>query len=86
MKAWWPYVRDALPLVLEDGVLNFSTDYKFSLAKETELNLTNTCRQHRAVRHQGTGWPPTGAPGTPGRQRDHSGPGQAASGGRQDPQ
>ena len=42
MKAWWPYVRDALPLVLEDGVLNFSTDYKFSLAKETELNLTNT--------------------------------------------
>ncbi|MBY8948371.1 DUF748 domain-containing protein [Pseudomonas sp. SH10-3B] len=42
MKAWWPYVRDALPLVLEDGVLNFSTAYKFSLAKETELNLTNT--------------------------------------------
>ena len=42
MKAWWPYVRDALPLVLEDGVLNFSTDYRFSLAKETELNLTNT--------------------------------------------
>lgn len=42
MKAWWPYVRDALPLVLEDGVLNFSTDYTFSLAKETELNLTNT--------------------------------------------
>jgi uncharacterized protein involved in outer membrane biogenesis len=42
MKAWWPYVRDAVPLVLEDGVLNFSTDYKFSLAKETELNLTNT--------------------------------------------
>ena len=42
MKAWWPYVREALPLVLEDGVLNFSTEYKFSLAKETELNLTNT--------------------------------------------
>ncbi|ARB28916.1 DUF748 domain-containing protein [Pseudomonas tolaasii] len=42
MKAWWPYVRDAVPLVLENGVLNFSTDYKFSLAKETELNLTNT--------------------------------------------
>ncbi|NWC95489.1 MULTISPECIES: DUF748 domain-containing protein [unclassified Pseudomonas] len=41
MKVWWPYVRDALPLVLEDGVLNFSTDYKLSLAKETELNLTN---------------------------------------------
>ena len=42
MKAWWPYVRDALPLVLEDGVLNFSTEYTFSLAKETQLNLTNT--------------------------------------------
>jgi uncharacterized protein involved in outer membrane biogenesis len=42
MKAWWPYVRDALPLVLEDGVLNFSADYTFSLAKGTELNLTNT--------------------------------------------
>ena len=42
MKAWWPYVRDAVPLVLENGVLNFSTDYKFSLAKETELKLTNT--------------------------------------------
>lgn len=42
MKAWWPYVRDAVPLVLEDGVLNFSTHYTFSLAKETELNLTNT--------------------------------------------
>ncbi|MBU0938521.1 MAG: DUF748 domain-containing protein [Gammaproteobacteria bacterium] len=41
MKVWWPYVRDAVPLVLEDGVLNFSTDYKLNLAKETELNLTN---------------------------------------------
>ncbi|MGY2293002.1 DUF748 domain-containing protein [Pseudomonas sp. SDO528_S397] len=41
MKLWWPYVRDALPLVLEDGVLNFSTDYTLNLAKETELNLTN---------------------------------------------
>ncbi|MFC6335436.1 DUF748 domain-containing protein [Pseudomonas sp. CCM 7891] len=41
MKVWWPYVRDALPLVLEDGILNLSTDYKLNLAKETELNLTN---------------------------------------------
>ncbi|USW95441.1 DUF748 domain-containing protein [Pseudomonas proteolytica] len=41
MKVWWPYVRDALPLVLEDGILNFSTDYKLNLAKETELNLSN---------------------------------------------
>lgn len=42
MKLWWPYVRDALPLVLEDGVLNFSTAYTLNLAKETELKLTNT--------------------------------------------
>ncbi|MGZ0785697.1 DUF748 domain-containing protein [Pseudomonas saponiphila] len=42
MKAWWPYVRDAVPLVLEDGVVNLSTHYKFSLAKETELLLDNT--------------------------------------------
>ena len=36
-RAWWPYVRDALPLVLENGVLNFSTDYTLNLAKDTEL-------------------------------------------------
>ncbi|MEA9978226.1 DUF748 domain-containing protein [Pseudomonas sp. 10B1] len=42
MKVWWPYVRDALPLALKDGVLNFSTDYTLSLAKETELLLSNT--------------------------------------------
>ena len=41
MKVWWPYVRDALPLVLENGVLNLSTDYKLNLAKETELLLSN---------------------------------------------
>jgi len=42
MKVWWPYVRDALPLALQDGVLNFNTDYKLSLASQTELQLTNT--------------------------------------------
>ncbi|MCJ2373667.1 DUF748 domain-containing protein [Pseudomonas sp. RGM 3321] len=41
MKLWWPYVRDALPLALEDGVLNFSTAYTLNLTKETELKLTN---------------------------------------------
>ncbi len=41
MKSWWPYVRDALPLVLEDGTLNLSTDYKLSLDKGTELLLNN---------------------------------------------
>lgn len=41
MKAFWPYVRDALPLVLEHGVVNLSTDYKLNLSKETELLLSN---------------------------------------------
>ncbi|EIK93976.1 hypothetical protein PMM47T1_23819 [Pseudomonas sp. M47T1] len=41
MKVWWPYVRDALPLALQEGVLNLSTDYSLDLSKETELNLTN---------------------------------------------
>ncbi|KAF1018664.1 MAG: hypothetical protein GAK37_03804 [Pseudomonas sp.] len=41
MKLWWPYVRDAVPLVLDDGIVNLSTDYTLNLAKETELNLTN---------------------------------------------
>jgi uncharacterized protein involved in outer membrane biogenesis len=42
MKVWWPYVRDALPLALQDGILNLNTHYKLSLAKETELLLDNT--------------------------------------------
>ena len=41
MKAFWPYVRDAVPLVLEDGVVSLSTDYKLNLAKQTELLLSN---------------------------------------------
>ena len=42
MKAFWPYVRDAVPLVLEDGVMSISTDYRLNLSKETELLLENT--------------------------------------------
>lgn len=42
MKLWWPYVRDAVPLVLEDGVLNLNTHYKLNLSKHTELLLDNT--------------------------------------------
>ena len=42
MKLWWPYVRDAVPLVLENGVLNLDTHYKLSLAKKTELLLDKT--------------------------------------------
>nr|WP_249677727.1 DUF748 domain-containing protein [Pseudomonas sp. PIA16] len=41
MKVWWPYVRDALPLALQDGNFSLSTDYQLNLSKETELNLSN---------------------------------------------
>ncbi|SUD67322.1 outer membrane protein/peptidoglycan-associated (lipo)protein [Pseudomonas putida] len=42
MKLFWPYVRDAVPLVLEDGVVNLDTHYTLNLSKETELLLDNT--------------------------------------------
>lgn len=41
MKSFWPYVRDAVPLDLESGVLSLSTDYKLNLSKKTELLLSN---------------------------------------------
>tara|TARA_R100001244_G_C5171241_1_gene131690 strand:- start:3317 stop:6193 length:2877 start_codon:yes stop_codon:yes gene_type:complete len=41
MKSFWPYVRDAVPLVLEEGVIDLSTDYQLSLAKGTDLRLNN---------------------------------------------
>ncbi|WP_144174939.1 DUF748 domain-containing protein [Pseudomonas sp. Kh13] len=41
MKAFWPYVRDAVPLVLEEGVVSLDTHYKLNLAKQTELLLDN---------------------------------------------
>jgi uncharacterized protein involved in outer membrane biogenesis len=41
MKAFWPYVRDAVPLVLEDGVVSLSTDYKLNLSQQTDLLLSN---------------------------------------------
>ncbi|GGU58010.1 hypothetical protein GCM10009504_13570 [Pseudomonas laurentiana] len=45
MKLIWPYVHDVVPLVLEDGRVNFETHYKLNLAKETELLLDNTTLQ-----------------------------------------
>ncbi|MBV4471951.1 DUF748 domain-containing protein [Pseudomonas siliginis] len=41
MKSFWPYVRDAVPLVLENGVVSLSTEYKLNLSKQTELLLSN---------------------------------------------
>ncbi|MGY4533271.1 uncharacterized protein involved in outer membrane biogenesis/outer membrane protein OmpA-like peptidoglycan-associated protein [Pseudomonas sp. TE3786] len=42
MKAFWPYVRDAVPLVLEKGMLSLSTDYTLDLSQGTQLLLSNT--------------------------------------------
>jgi uncharacterized protein involved in outer membrane biogenesis len=42
LKALWPYVRDAVPLVLENGTVTLSSDYSLDLAKGTELLLSNT--------------------------------------------
>ncbi|AYC31662.1 DUF748 domain-containing protein [Pseudomonas cavernae] len=41
MKGFWPYVRDAVPLVLEDGVISLNSDYSLNLTKGTELKLSN---------------------------------------------
>ncbi|WP_339907999.1 DUF748 domain-containing protein, partial [Pseudomonas guineae] len=42
LNAFWPYVRDAVPLVLEDGIVDLSSDYNLNLSKGTELLLSNT--------------------------------------------
>ena len=41
MQAFWPYVRDAVPLVLEKGAVSLSTDYQLNLRDGTELLLSN---------------------------------------------
>ena len=86
MKAFWPYVRDAVPLVLENGVISLSTDYKLNLAKETELLLNNVAVSIAPFAIKA----PDGRPLAKLERLDVSettrGPGQAASGGRQDPQ
>ena len=39
LKAIWPYVRDSVPIELEDGVLEVATDYRLALGKTVQLNL-----------------------------------------------
>jgi outer membrane protein OmpA-like peptidoglycan-associated protein len=41
LTAIWPYVRDAVPLALQDGVVNLYTDYRLDLADTTQLQLSN---------------------------------------------
>ncbi|ATH80851.1 DUF748 domain-containing protein [Pseudomonas sp. KHPS1] len=40
LRAFWPYVRDALPLVLKEGEVDLSSDYRLDLSKGTELQLS----------------------------------------------
>ncbi|PWU28906.1 membrane biogenesis protein, partial [Pseudomonas sp. RW407] len=42
LKAWWPYVRDNVPLELQKGILSVATDYKLDLSKDTQLLLEKT--------------------------------------------
>jgi len=39
LKAIWPYVRDAVPLELDEGVLQIATDYRLALGDTVQLNL-----------------------------------------------
>jgi uncharacterized protein involved in outer membrane biogenesis len=41
LKAIWPYVRDALPLTLQEGAFDFSSDYQLSLSEGTQVRLDN---------------------------------------------
>ncbi|MDF3932690.1 DUF748 domain-containing protein [Pseudomonas citronellolis] len=49
LKAWWPYVRDAVPLELQKGILSVATDYKLDLSKDTELLLEKTSANLREL-------------------------------------
>ncbi|MAK87067.1 MAG: hypothetical protein CMK96_09030 [Pseudomonas sp.] len=41
LKDLWPYVRDAVPLTLKDGSLQFSTNYRLDLSDDLALRLEN---------------------------------------------
>jgi uncharacterized protein involved in outer membrane biogenesis len=42
LSNFWPYVRDALPLVLEKGQLDLASDYRLDLAEGLQLKLSKT--------------------------------------------
>ncbi len=50
MKSFWPYVRDAVPLVLEDGVVSLDTHYKLrtSPRKPSCCWTRPRCASHRS--------------------------------------
>ncbi|QNH02415.1 DUF748 domain-containing protein [Pseudomonas sediminis] len=40
LSTFWPYVRDVLPLVLKEGQVGLSSDYRLDLSSGTELQLS----------------------------------------------
>lgn len=42
LQALWPYVRDAVPLVLEEGKLSLSSEYRLELSEKLQLHLQKT--------------------------------------------
>ncbi len=45
LSTFWPYVRDAVPLVLKEGVVDLSSDYRLDLSQGTELQLSKVAIQ-----------------------------------------
>ncbi|XLY87347.1 DUF748 domain-containing protein [Ectopseudomonas mendocina] len=45
LSTFWPYVRDALPLVLKEGEVDLSSDYQLDLSSGTELQLSKVKAQ-----------------------------------------
>ncbi len=41
LKDFWAYAHDAVPLRLQEGRLNFASDYRLDLAERTELQLSD---------------------------------------------
>src|SRR5690606_25380084 len=41
LSTFWPYVQEQVPLTLNQGSLDLSSDYQLSLANSTELQLSN---------------------------------------------
>ena len=61
LRAIWPYVRDAVPLALKEGLLDLSSDYRLDLSKGTDLQLI-TLRPRTTMVVDGISFPDPGHP------------------------
>ena len=58
LKTWWPYVRRALPLALEQGVASLASAYRLELAEGLRLQLDNSQLQLNSLQlHEAGGRP-----------------------------